>query len=307
MRRYVLIESDFVPEEEAKVSVLSHTFNYGTSVFEGVRGYWDKSTKQMYIFRLIEHLERLNRSARLLRIQLPGDTETLVGYCKELVRRNGYQQDIYIRPIAYKGVPCRLGVTLTDAPDHFLIYSMPIEKYLATERPLRVCVSSWQRIPDNAAPARGKIGGTYINAALAKTDAIEQGFDECIMLTREGTVAEGSTENLFLVKDGSLITPSTTEDILVGITRDTVIHAAECDLGLTVKERVVDRSEIYEADECFFCGTAAEIAGIGEVDGRKIGEGKIGPITKTLMNLFSQIVRARLERYRDWCIPVYEE
>ncbi len=306
MSRYLYMAPDFVSMEEAKVSVETFSFIHGMNVFEGIRGYWNGTVSELYIFRLSDHLERLRRSGRIMRIELPADTATLIEVFRGLVKRNEYREDIYFRPIAYKGVPRQLGVTLTDAPDHFLILSFPLGKYLATQRPLRVCVSSWQRIPDNAAPARGKIGGAYINSALAKTDAVEQGFDECIMLTGQGTVAEGSTENLFLVYGGDLITPPVTEDILVGITRTTVMELARRELGLKVVERIVDRSELYIADECFFCGTGAEIAGIGEIDGRPIGDGEMGPITGQLQKLYLGAVRGEIERYLHWCTPVYK-
>jgi len=303
---YVYMAPDFVRAEEAAVSIWSHGFNYGTSVFEGIRGYWNASEGELYIFRLPEHLDRLRRSGRILGIKLPGDVPELTEFCCELVRRNRFQEDVYLRPVAYKGVPPELGVTLTHAPDHFLIYGFPLGEYLSRDRALRVCISSWQRISDNAAPARGKIGGTYVNPALAKTDAVERGFDECIMLTAQGTVAEGSTENLFLVQGGELITPSVTEDILVGITRDTIIELAESAMELKVTERIVDRSELYVADECFFCGTGAEVSGIGEIDGRQIGDGGVGPVTRQIQGLYRKVVRGTLEKYRRWCTPAYK-
>ena len=302
---YVYLAPDFVPAEDAKVSVRSHAFNYGTSVFEGIRGYWNEDDGDLYIFRLIDHLERLKRSAKILRIELPGDVSWLAGVFRELVIKNKFREDIYLRPIGYKGIPDSLGVTLVEAPDHFLIYSFPLGEYLPRERALKVCVSSWQRISDNAAPARGKIGGTYINPALAKTDAVLQGFDECIMLTAQGTVAEGSTENVFLICGGELITPTVTEDILVGITRNTIIELAQIELGLTVTERIVDRSELYTSDEVFLCGTGAEVASIGEIDFRQIGDGGIGPITRQIQKIYREISRGMVDKYKNWCIPVY--
>lgn len=302
---YVYLAPDFVAAEDAKVSVRSHAFNYGTSVFEGIRGYWNEDDGDLYIFRLIDHLERLKRSGKILRIELPGDVPWMIGVCRDLIIRNKFREDIYLRPIAYKGVPSSLGVTLVDAPDHFLIYSFPLGEYLPRERALNVCVSSWQRISDNAAPARGKIGGTYINPALAKTDAVLQGYDECIMLTSQGTVAEGSTENVFLICDGELITPPVTEDILVGITRNTIIELAQAELGLKVTERIVDRSELYTSDEVFFCGTGAEVASIGDIDFRQVGDGGIGPITRQIQEIYRTVTRGKVAKYRKWCISVY--
>jgi branched-chain amino acid aminotransferase len=302
---YVYLAPDFVAAEDAKVSVRSHAFNYGTSVFEGIRGYWNEDDGDLYIFRLIDHLERLKRSGKILRIELPGDVPWMIGVCRDLIIRNKFHEDIYLRPIAYKGVPSSLGVTLVDAPDHFLIYSFPLGEYLPRERALNVCVSPWQRISDNAAPARGKIGGTYINPALAKTDAVLQGYDECIMLTSQGTVAEGSTENVFLICDGELITPPVTEDILVGITRNTIIELAQVELGLKVTERIVDRSELYTSDEVFFCGTGAEVASIGDIDFRQVGDGEIGPITRQIQEIYRTVARGEVAKYKEWCISVY--
>lgn len=304
--KWVYMAPDFVPLTEAKVDIRTHGFSYGTLVFEGIRGYWDDQSQQVYIFRLKEHIERLTRNGRILKLEMPTTPDGLVEICRELVRKNGYQQDIYVKPIGYKGLPETLGVTLTQAPDEFLMYTFPLGKYLATDRALKVCVSSWHRVPDNAIPARGKIGGAYINSALAKSDAVAAGFDECIMLTSQGNVAEGSTSNLFLVMGGGLVTPPVTEDILVGITRQTIMEIARTELGLSVTERVVDRSELYMADELFFCGTGAEVAGIGEVDSRRIGSGQIGPITRQLQDLYFQVVHGRFPKYRSWCTPVYE-
>jgi branched-chain amino acid aminotransferase len=301
---YVYMHPAFVPETEAKVSVRAHAFNYGTSVFEGIRAYWCEEEGRLSIFRAAEHFQRLARSARVLHIALPLDEKALTEIAGELLRRNGYRQDAYVRPIAYKGVPHRLGVALTDAADEFCMYAFPLGRYLETHRPLRVRVASWQRIPDNAAPARCKIGGTYVNPALAKTEALADGYDECVMLGARGTVGEGSTENLFLVVDGTLVTPAVSEDILVGITRQTVITLARAELGLVTVERPVARSELYQADEIFLCGTGAEIAGVGEVDGRPIGDGSLGRITASLQQLYQAVVRRRRLEYRHWCTEV---
>jgi branched-chain amino acid aminotransferase len=301
---YVYMHPAFVPEAEAKVSVRAHAFNYGTSVFEGIRAYWCEEEGRLLIFRAAEHFQRLARSARVLQIALPLDEKGLIEVARELLRRNGYRHDAYVRPIAYKGVPHRLGVALTDAADEFCMYAFPLDQYLETYRPLRVRVASWQRIPDNAAPARCKIGGTYVNPALAKTEALANGYDECVMLGGGGTVAEGSTENLFLVGEGLLVTPPVSEDILVGITRQTVMALARAELGVATLERPVARSELYQADEIFLCGTGAEIAGVGEVDGRPVGDGRVGRITASLQQLYQAVVRGRRLEYRHWCTEV---
>ena len=305
MSQFVLMGDEFVPADAAVVNVRSHAFNYGTSVFEGIRAYWNEEEEELLIFRLGDHLERLRRSAALLHMALPDNTAGLVDRCRELLSRNAYREDAYLRPIAYKGMASKLGTNLTFAPDEFTAYSFPQGEYLSQSRALRVCVSSWRRISDNAAPARGKIGGTYVNSALAVTDATLQGFDECIMLTDDGSVAEGSTSNLFLVQGNSLITPPVTADILVGITRATVIQIAQEDLGMEVVERTVDRSELYGVDEAFLCGTGAELSGIGSIDNRTIGTGEFGAVTQELQKRYSDAVHGRVEKYRNWCTPVY--
>jgi branched-chain amino acid aminotransferase len=304
MSGWVYMHPDFVAAAEAKVSVRTHAFNYGTSVFEGMRAYWSAGDQRLLGFRLGDHFERLTCSAKLLCIALPGDVEWLVALARELLHRNEYRQDVYIRPIAYKGEPVRLGVALTDAADAFCMYSFPLDRYLDTARALRVRVASWHRIPDGAIPARAKIGGGYVNAALAKTEALRDGYDECLMLSGRGTVAEGSTENLFALLDGTLVTPPVSEDLLVGITRSTVLTLAREELGLTVAERPLARSELYGAEEAFLCGTGAEVAAIGEIDGRAVGSGGVGPVTLKLQELYRAAVHGDLAPYRGWCTPV---
>jgi branched-chain amino acid aminotransferase len=304
MTDWIYMHPDFVAAGDAKVSVRTHAFNYGTSVFEGMRAYWSAQERRLLGFRLVDHFRRLTHSANLLWIELPGDVEWLVALTQDLLRRNEYRQDVYIRPIAYKGEPVRLGVALTDAADAFCMYAFPLDRYLDTERALRVRVASWQRIPDSAIPARAKIGGGYVNAALAKTEAIRDGYDECLMLSARGTVAEGSTENLFALLDGVLVTPPVSEDLLVGITRGTVMALAREELGLTIAERPVARSELYGAEEAFLCGTGAEIAAIGEIDGRAIGGGGIGAVTRKMQDLYRTAVHGDVPRYRGWCTPM---
>jgi branched-chain amino acid aminotransferase len=303
--RFALMGTDYVPLERAVVDVRAQAFNYGASVFEGIRGYVMTGSNDVSIFRLSDHLERLRRSGVVVGIRLPATVDELTRRICELVRRNDFHEDIYVRPIAFKGVPTSLGICLDDAPDEFVAYTFTLGEYLPRERPLRVCISSWIRISDNAVPARCKIGGSYINPALAKTDAVRRGFDECLMLTSQGTVAEGTTSNLFLVEAEKLVTPSSTEDILIGVTRDTVMQLATAELGVVVEERPVDRSEVYQADEAFLCGTGAEVAAIGEIDGRPLGNGGTGPITKRIQDLYLRAARGSLPGYDNWLTPVY--
>ena len=209
-----------------------------------------------------------------------------------------------MRPVAYKDAQT-IGVRLHGLPDGFIITSEPVGNYVDITG-LRCGVSSWRRVDDNAIPARAKICGSYVNSALAKSEALQNGFDEAIMLTHEGHVSEGSAENIFLVMNGELVTPSATENILLGITRDTIIPLATRELGRITRERQVDRTELYVADEIFLCGTGAQIAPVISVDHRPVGNGKVGPISSTLQKLYFDVVRGRMPEYRDqWCTPVY--
>ncbi len=303
MENFAFFEGKFVPFAEAKVSVMTHSFNYGTGCFEGIRAYWNEQEEQLYVFQMRAHYERLHRSCRILKMVPPYSVDEMGEITVELLRRNGYRTDVYIRPIMYKSSPI-IGVRLHGIDDAFTIFTAPFGKYLDPEKGSRCCVSSWRRIDDNSIPARAKIIGGYINSALAKTDAVENGFDEAIMLTNEGHVSEGSGENIFLVQDGQLVTPGSSENILVGITRNMVIKIARDELGINTCERSIDRSELYSADECFMTGTAAEVTPVIEIDRRPIGDGKIGPITAKLQKLYMEIARGMNKRYADLCTPV---
>jgi len=291
----------FVRFESANVSVATHALQYGTAVFGGIRGYRDASAERINLFRLDEHCRRFLRSAALLKIRLPVDAAGLQRIAVELTARNAPTGDVYLRPFAYKA-GFDLTPTLDGVEDGFAMYQLALGDYYAP-RGLSVCVSSWQRVSDLAIPARGKISGAYVNSALAKDDAAAQGFDEAILLNVRGKVSEGSAANLFLVRDGVLVSPPTTADILEGITRRTVLELAGA-LGLAVQEREIDRSELYAADELFFCGTGAQITPIVAVDRRPIGTGEPGPTTVRLRQWFLQIVRGEVSEYRHWLTPV---
>jgi len=306
MGSYAFFENKFVPLEEAKIGVMTHAFNYGTACFEGIRGNWNEAEEQMYLFRPREHYERMKRSCRILKIELPYTVDELCSITRELVEMCGFREDIYVRPLAYKGGQV-VGVRLHGVDDAFLIFVTPFGPYLDVEKGITCGTSSWRRIDDNMIPARAKITGLYVNSALAKTEAHENGYDEAIMLTHDGHVSEGSGENIFIVLDGTLVTPPSTDNILVGITRDTVIKLAKNELGLEVTERQIDRSELYIAEECFMTGTAAHVSPVLEVDHRKIGDGGIGPITSRLQKLYFDIVRGKNKKYLDWCTSAYRK
>lgn len=299
----IFMGGKFIPAEQGLISVRTHAFAYGTGCFEGIRGYWNEETRQVYLFRVREHYERLLRSSKILRIELPFTVEQLIEQSVELVRLNDQKQDVYLRPVAYKNAQI-IGVRLQNVEDAYLLTSEPMGNYVDIGG-MKCGVSSWRRIDDNALPARAKICGSYVNAAFAKTEAMQNGFDEAIMLTHDGHVSEGSAENIFLYINGELVTPAPTENILLGITRDTVIQLAQKELGLKIQERQVDRTELYIADEIFMCGTGAQIAPVVEVDHSPVGTGKIGPIGQKLQDLYFDIVRGRKLEYLDWCTPVY--
>lgn len=304
MPKYAFFKGEFVPIEEAKVSVMNHAFNYGTACFEGIRAYWNEEDEELYVFRMKEHYRRLLHSARILQIKLLHNLDELGALTVELLRKEGYREDTYIRPVAYKSSE-GIGVRLHDLEEDLTIFALPFGRYIEREEGARAGVSSWRRVDDNAVPARAKITGAYINSALAKTDAVLSGYDEAIVLTQGGHVSEGSAENLFLVKNGRLLTPPVTEDILEGITRATIMEIAREEMNLWTTERRIDRSELYTADEAFFCGTGVQIAAIVEIDHRPIGTGKIGPVVSQLRALYFDIVRGKVPKYRAWCAPVY--
>jgi branched-chain amino acid aminotransferase len=301
--KVLFMNGEYIPAERGVISVRTHAFAYGTGVFEGIRGYWSKEENQLYLFRLREHYERLLRSCKILRISLPYTVEDLIASSVELARRNEQHEDVYQRPVAYKSDEI-IGVRLHGLTDSYLLSSEPMGNYVEIGG-LRCGVSSWRRIDDNAIPARAKIVGSYVNAAFAKTEALQNGYDEAIMLTHDGHVAEGSAENIFLYVNGELVTPAPTENILLGITRDTIIQLAQKELGIQVRERQIDRTELYNADEIFLCGTGAQIAPVIEVDHNPVGTGNIGEISQKLQDLYFDIVRGKNKKYKEWCTSVY--
>lgn len=306
MTRYAFFQGQIVPIEQAKISVMTHALHYGTACFGGLRGYWNDDEEQLFVFRILDHYERFLNSTKLLRMELPYSINELAEITLNLLHREGWCQDVYIRPLAYKANE-GIGVRLHGLTDEITIFSLPFGHYIEREEEAHVAFSAWQRVDDNAIPARGKISGAYINSALAKTDAVLSGFDEALVLNRDGHLAEGSAENVFIVRKGVAITPPVTDNILEGITRRTVMHLLRSEIGVEVVERPIDRTEVYLADEAFFCGTGVQIVSISHVDHRPIGKGHMGPITAELRELYFDIVRGKVEQYRHWCTPVYSE
>jgi branched-chain amino acid aminotransferase len=301
MPSYAYLNKQFLPLEEAKLGVMTNFLHYGTGVFEGIRGNWNAQKKQIYLFRLKEHYKRLLDGCRVLKIKLPYSVDELCRITVELVAKCRFEEDTYVRPLAYKSSES-LGVRLHDLEADFLVFAFPWGPYL-DDAGAKCHVASW-RFPGEV--PRAKLTGLYITNAVAKTEAVEYGCDEAIMLSPEGYVAEGSGENIFLVKEGKLVTPADYDGILIGITRNTVIQLAKDELGIETVERHVARVELYSAEECFLTGTAAHVTPVTEIDGRKIGDGKTGELTKKLQKLYSGVIRGENPKYLDWCTPVYK-
>ncbi|HUG17101.1 MAG TPA: branched-chain amino acid transaminase [Thermomicrobiales bacterium] len=297
LQPFAYFEGEFVPSDQAKVSIATHALQYGTGAFGGIRGYLDVSEETINIFRLPDHTRRLMNSGRILRARLELDASGLAAVIQELVARNNPKSNVYIRPFIYKA-GLDLTPSLRDVRDSLAIYMIAFGDYFAMDKPLRVMVSSWVRLNDNIIPSRGKITGGYINSSLAKDQADEAGYDDALMLNTAGKVAEGSGANLFLVRNGTLITSPINSDILEGITRRSILMFAR-DAGIPAEEREIDRSELYVADEAFFCGTGAQVASIGSVDGRAVGDGTRGPITERIQDIFFSLVRGQDRTYDE--------
>jgi len=306
MPPYAFFEGKFVPLSEAKIGIMTHAFNYGTACFEGIRGNWNAEKKQMYVFRVEDHFRRLLNNCRVLKIEVPHTVDELSQLTLELTQMCGYEEDIYIRPLAYKSSE-EVGVRLHNLKDGFLLFATPFGAYLDVSKGARCCVSSWRRVDDNMIPPRAKITGLYVNSALAKTEAFESGFDEAILLTQDGHVSEGSGENIFLVMNGRLVTPPIADNILVGITRETVMTLAREELGIETVERSIGHSELYTADECFMTGTAAHVTPVTEIDHRNVGNGQIGEISRRLQDLYFDVIQGKNQKYLNWCTPAYKQ
>jgi branched-chain amino acid aminotransferase len=300
----VYFDNQYVPLRDARVSILTHALNYGTGVFDGIRGYWDDRQEQLFLLRPMDHYKRWRAHSAILRIGIAPEPSELCGITTELIRRNHLRANVYVRPLSYKSA-ARIGVN-PDNHDAFAVVVLPFGDYLDSKHGLHAGVVSWRRIEDNAIPGRAKICGSYVNSALAGDEARRNGFDEAIFLTEHGHVAEGATCNIFLLRGGKLVTPPGSENILEGITRHCVMELARNELHLEVIERPVDRSELYLADEMFFTGTAVEVAPIVQVDHRPVGAGVIGPIAAELRFLYMEATRGHMPGYRSWLLPAYE-
>jgi branched-chain amino acid aminotransferase len=299
--QWAFFQGEFVPIADAKISIMTQVINYGIGAFGGVRAYWNAEKQQLYVFRIADHTRRFLNSGKLLCATLPYTAEDLQRFIVELLRREGYREDAYIRPLLYNATE-DITPRLYDVRFDFACFTKPLGNYIALQ--VRACTSSWQRLEDNIIPSRGKIIGGYVNSALAKSEAHWNGYDEAIVLNHDGHVAEGSAMNLFIVRDGAMITAPVSDNILEGITRRTVLQLAR-EAGIETVERSIDRTELYVADEVLFCGTGAQVAAVTEIDHRKIGEGRLGAVGKKLQDVYFDVVRGKDVRHADWLTPVY--
>jgi len=301
---WVFFDGEYARYNDVKLGLMTHALHYGTAVFEGIRAYWNPKKNQLFLLEPAAHYERMKRSANVMRMTLPYSTEELVNCTLEVLRRNSFKSDVYIRPLLYTSSE-EIGVRLHKLDRNFFIYAIPFGNYVEIEKGIRCMVSTWRRVPDQSLPARAKITGAYAQSALAKTEAAEGGYDEAIVLTIDGHVSEGSAENLFMVKEGEVITPPVTDDILEGITRKYVMNIVREELKMPMVERSIDRTELYTCDELLLCGTGAQISPVVEVDNRLVGNGKVGEFTQELQTIYFSAVRGDSAKHKDWTVPVY--
>lgn len=306
MSDYVFLDGKYVPDEQAVISVKTHAFLYGTSVFEGIRAYWVEEDKQLYVFRMREHFERIKNSCKIMHMHPDYTVDDMCDITIELLRKNAPKRDTYIRPTIYKSSHETIGPKLVGIPDALMIFTIPLGDYIDCAKGLKVCVSNWRRSDDNAIPPRAKISGCYANTALIVSDARLAGFDDAIVLKADGHVAEGSAMNLYLMEGNKLITSKPTDDILIGITRNTIKEIAENYLNLEVVEREIDRTELYLADGAFYCGTGAQVMPITSIDNRPIGSGEAPELVTEIQQLYNDLVRGKIAEYKHWCTPVYD-
>ena len=303
LSKHAFFEGKIVPLADAKINIATHGFLYGTAVFTGMRAYWNEEKKRLFVFRPYDHFRRLLHSTRIMAMETSFNEESLIQLSLDVLRADHWQQDVYLRPTFYKS-DMGIGVRLHDLKEEFCLFTMAFEKYVKNDSNAHVTISSWRRIDDNMIPARGKVAGAYANSALIKTDANRAGFDEALVLDQNGHISEGSAMNVFMLRDGVLITPPVTDNILEGITRMTVMDLAKNELGLPVVERSIDRTEVFVCEELFMTGTAAEIMAITRIDHRPVGAGVMGPVTTKLRGLYDEVIRAGNPRYQHWNVEV---
>ncbi|EPG74303.1 branched-chain-amino-acid transaminase [Leptospira fainei serovar Hurstbridge str. BUT 6] len=303
IKKLSYFEGKIVPETEANINIKTHALQYGTTVFGGIRGYYDQASDNLYVFRILDHYKRLVNSTKIMQLKCEKTPEELRDITLDLLKQSGYKRNVYLRPFVYTSA-LQLSPRFHDVPTEIAIYILELDDYLDTKRGLTTMVSSWRRFDDTVIPTLSKVSGGYVNSALAKSEAVQNGYDEAIFLDGRGFVSEGSAENIFLVRDGKILTPSISSSLLEGITRRSVLQIAK-DLGYEIIEREITRSELYISDEIFFSGTGVQIAWVSQVDRRTIGTGEMGPITQKLQSTFFELVKGRIPEYKHWLTPVY--
>jgi len=303
LSKHAFFEGKIIPLSEAKINIATHGFLYGTAVFGGMRAYWNEEKKRLFVFRPFDHFRRLLNSGKMMAMDIPYDEESLTQLTLDILRADDWKEDVYLRPTIYKA-DLGIGVKLHELKDEYCMFVMKYEKYVKNDTNAHATFSSWRRIDDNAIPARGKVAGAYANSALIKTDANRAGFDEALVLDQNGHVSEGSAMNIFMVRDGVLVTPPVTDNILEGITRRSIIELARTELGIQVVERSIDRTEVFIAEEMFMTGTAAQVVAVTRIDHRPVGAGLMGPVTTKLRLLFDDVVRAKHPKYQNWNLEV---
>jgi len=299
--KFVWFDGKMVKDEDAKVPVMTHTIHYGTSVFEGLRGYWN--SKNLYIFRLNDHIKRFRNSGKVYSISLRFTDKEIANAIIDLCKKNNVRESCYIRPFYFVG---RHGINLhvtENTPTHAVIVMFPFGE-LFNKNGIKVGISSWRRIQDISTPPLAKMGGNYLNSILATQESKRNGYDEAVLLDHLGNISEAPGENIFIIRDGKLLTPPPSSSALEGITKDSVIKIAR-DLGYQTVEREIPRTEIYFSDEVFLTGTAAEITPVISVDGKTIGDGKVGKITGKIRTIYSDITMGKNKKYSKWITPVY--
>lgn len=302
--KFAFFGGEIIPINEAKIDIRTNALQYGTAVFEGIRSYWTENEKKNYIFRMEDHYKRFFDSCKIMMINIKYSINELCDITKDLLKKEGYKEDSYIRPYAYNS-GLNIGPKLINNNQDIFIYTIPLGEYLNLSKPIKVCISSWMRVPDNCIPPRAKVAGSYVNAALQKTEALLGGYEEAVTLSSDGQhISEGSAMNIFMVKNENLITPPAYNDILEGITRNTLFEIISNELNLNIIERQIDRTELYTADELFFCGTGAQVSPIGSIDGRTVGDGEMGKLTKKIQNIYFDIVKNKIKKYSHWCTEV---
>lgn len=300
------MHNKFIDVRKAVVPIQAKVIQYGLGVFTGIRGHWNKEKKNLYLFRLEDHFERLTEAAKIVGMKFPYTFAQFKKIIFDLIKKNKAKEDVYLRPTLY-AASTKLTPRFDNDDDDLAVYMISLKEYFDSAEGLKVCVSSWRRFDDDSLSTKAKITGSYANSALAKTEAIRNGFHEPIFLNRDGKVCEASGANLFGVKGKTVYTPPLSANNLNGITRRSVIEILSSELGLTVREEEFDRSTLYCFDELFFTGTAAKVSWIASVDHRIIGNGKIGKVVSQLQEIFGKIAAYEfdIEKYKKWCTPVY--